>query len=60
MALTTVHIMFDKEKVLALQMFLPRKNTTLEAELQKKMDDLYRKKVPEAVRSFIDNHEEKS
>lgn len=60
MAQTTVHIMFDKEKVAALQMFLPRKNTTLEAELQKKMDDLYQKKVPEAVRSFIDNHEEKS
>ena len=49
MAQTTVHIMFDKEKVAALQMFL-----------QKKMDDLYRRKVPEAVRSFIDNHEEKS
>ena len=60
MAQTTVHIMFDKEKVAALQMFLPRKNTTLEAELQKKMDDLYRRKVPEAVRSFIENHEEKS
>ncbi len=60
MAQTTVHIMFDKEKVAALQMFLPRKNTTLEAELQKKMDDLYRKKVPETVRAFIENHEEKS
>ena len=50
---TAVSIMYDREKVDALRVYLGHKNTTLDIELEKAMDTLYGKVVPNIVREFI-------
>lgn len=55
---TTVGVPFDKEKMVALQIYLEQKNTTLDIELSKTMDSLYSKVVPNLVRDFIQKKEE--
>lgn len=55
---TTVSVPFDKEKTVALQIYLGQKNTTLDIELGKSMDSLYSKIVPNLVRDFIQKKEE--
>ncbi len=57
---TTVGVPFDKEKTVALQIYLEQKNTTLDIELSKTMDSLYSKVVPNLVRDFIQKKEEMS
>ena len=55
---TVVAVPFDKEKAVALQIYLGQKNTTLDIELGKTMDSLYSKFVPNLVRDFIQKKEE--
>ena len=55
---TAVSIMYDREKVDALRVYLGHKNTTLDIELSKTMDSLYSKVVPNLVRDFIQKKEE--
>ena len=55
---TTVSVPFDKEKTVALQIYLEQKNTTLDIELSKTMDSLYSKVVPNLVRDFIQKKED--
>ena len=55
---TTVTVPFDKEKTVALQIYLGQKNTTLDIELSKTMDSLYSKVVPNLVRDFIQKKDE--
>ena len=50
---TTVTIKFDQEKVDAMRVYLGHKNSYLEVELEKAMDTLYGKVVPNIVREFI-------
>lgn len=54
----TVSFPFDREKVVALQIYMGHKNTTLDIELMKTMDSLYNKYVPNLVREFIKEKEE--
>ena len=55
---STVTVQFDREKVDALKIYLGHKNTTIDIELQKTMDSLYSKVVPNLVREFIKEKEE--
>ena len=55
---STVTVQFDREKVDALKIYLGHKNTTIDIELQKTMDSLYSKVVPNLVRDFIQKKEE--
>ena len=55
---STVTVQFDREKVDALKIYLGHKNTTIDIELQKTMDSLYGKVVPNLVREFIKEKEE--
>ena len=55
---TTVTVPFDKEKAVALQIYLGQKNTTLDIELGRAMDSLYSKFVPNLVKEFIQKKEE--
>lgn len=55
---TTVYVPFDKEKTVALLLYLGQKNTTLDIELGKAMDSLYSKFVPNLVKEFIQKKEE--
>ena len=55
---TALSIMYDREKVDALRVYLGHKNTTLDIELEKAMDSLYGKVVPNLVREFIKEKEE--
>lgn len=49
-----VSIAVSGEKLSALEMYLVQKNTTLTAELEKFMEQLYMKHVPQNVRDYID------
>ncbi len=44
----------SEERLSAIEMYLEQKNTTLAAELDKYIDQLYLKTVPQNVRDFID------
>lgn len=55
---STVTVQFDREKVDALKIYLGHKNTSIDIELQKTMDSLYCKFVPNLVRDFIQKKEE--
>ena len=55
---STVTVQFDREKVDALKIYLGHKNTTIDIELQKSMEALYTKFVPNLVREFIKKKEE--
>ena len=55
---TSVSVTFDKEKVDALRIYIQQKNSTIDIELQKSMEALYTKFVPNLVREFIKKKEE--
>ena len=50
----SVTVSVSEERLSAIGMYLEQKNTTLEAELDKYIDQLYLKTVPQNVRDFID------
>ncbi|MCM1271724.1 MAG: DUF6103 family protein [Ruminococcus flavefaciens] len=50
----SVTVAVHEEKLSAIEMYLEQKNTTLAAELDKYVDQLYGKIVPQNVRDFID------
>ena len=47
---TTIEFSFDDAKLDAINIFLKDKNATLSEELDRFMDALYKKHVPQAVR----------
>ena len=49
-----VTIAIHEEKLAAMEMYLPQKNTTLTAELDRFVEQLYSRAVPQNVRDFID------
>lgn len=50
----SISISVNEEKLSAIEMYLEQKNSTLTAELDKYIDQLYQKNVPQNVRDFID------
>ena len=50
----SVTVSVNEKKLSAIEMYLEQKNTTLAAELEKNVDQLYGKGVPQNVRDFID------
>ena len=50
----SVTVNVNEEKLSAIEMYLEQKNTTLAAELDKYIEQLYSKVVPQNVRNFID------
>lgn len=50
----SVSISVNEEKLSAVEMYLEQKNTTLAAELDKYVEQLYQKNVPQNIRDFID------
>ena len=50
----SVTVNVNEKKLSAIEMYLEQKNTTLAAELEKYVDQLYGKVVPQNVRDFID------
>ena len=55
---TSVSVTFDKEKVDALRIYILQKNSSIDVELQKSMEALYTKFVPNLLREFIKKKEE--
>ena len=55
---TSVSVTFDKEKVDALRIYILQKNSSIDVELQKSMEALYTKYVPNILREFIKKKEE--
>lgn len=49
-----ISISVGEEKLSAIEMYLEQKNTTLAAELDKYVEQLYQKNVPQNVRDFIE------
>ena len=54
---TTIEFSFDDAKLDAINIFLKDKNATLNDELERFMDSLYKDYVPQEVRSFIEKKE---
>lgn len=50
----SISISIDSEKLSALQIYLEQKNLKLTDELEKQVDALFLKHVPQNVRNFID------
>lgn len=50
----SVTVNVNEEKLSAIKMYLEQKSTTLAAELDKYIEQLYSKVVPQNVRDFID------
>lgn len=50
----TVSVQISEEKLSAIEMYLEQKNTTLAAELDKYVEQLYGKVVPQVVRDYIE------
>ena len=50
----SVTVNVNEKKLSAIEMYLEQKNTTLAAELDKYIEQLYSKVVPQNVRNFID------
>lgn len=48
-----IQITFEEEKLRALRRYIARRDSTLEAELQKAAQRLYEKVVPAAVQEYI-------
>ena len=49
----TIQITFEEEKLRALRRYIAKRDSTLEAELQKAAQRLYEKVVPAAVKEYI-------
>ena len=50
----SVTVSVNEKKLSVIEMYLEQKNTTLAAELDKYIEQLYSKVVPQNVRDFID------
>ena len=50
----SVSITISEEKLSAIEMYLEQKNTTLSSELDKQVEQIYSKVVPQNVREYID------
>ena len=50
-----IQITFEEEKLRALRRYIAKRDSTLEAELQKAAQRLYEKVVPAAVKEYISN-----
>ena len=50
---TNIQITFEEEKLRALRRYIAKRDSTLEAELQKATQRLYEKVVPAAVKEYI-------
>ena len=50
----SVSFEYDEERIKALKKYLEAKNSSLEAEIFKAMDNLYHKTVPAGVREYLD------
>ena len=50
---TNIQITFEEEKLRALRRYIAKRDSTLEAELQKAAQRLYEKVVPAAVREYV-------
>jgi hypothetical protein len=50
----SVSVSISEEKFSAIEMYLEQKNTTLATELDKYVEQIYSKNVPQNVRDFID------
>ena len=48
-----IQITFEEEKLRALRRYIAKRDSTLEAELQKAAQRLYKKVVPAAVQEYI-------
>ncbi|MBR1382328.1 MAG: hypothetical protein IJ555_00720 [Ruminococcus sp.] len=50
----TISVQISEEKLSAIEMYLEQKNTTLATELDKYVEQLYGKVVPQVVRDYIE------
>ena len=50
----TISIQISEEKLSAIEMYLEQKNTTLAAEMDKYVEQIYGKVVPQVVRDYIE------
>ena len=50
-----IQITFEEEKLRALRRYIAKRDSTLEAELQKAAQRLYEKVVPTAVQEYIND-----
>ena len=53
-----IQITFEEEKLRALRRYIAKRDSTLEAELQKAAQRLYEKVVPTAVQEYISDCEQ--
>lgn len=53
-----IQITFEEEKLRALRRYIAKRDSTLEAELQKAAQRLYEKVVPAAVQEYIRDGEQ--
>ena len=49
----TINVQLSEEKLSAIEMYLEQKNTTLSAELDKQVEQIFLKVVPQNVREYI-------
>lgn len=50
----SITVQIPDEKLAAVEMYLEQKNTTLAAELDKQVEQIYTKVVPQNVREYIE------
>lgn len=50
----SITVQIPEEKLSAIEMYLEQKNTTLVAELDKQVEQIYSKVVPQNVREYIE------
>ena len=50
----SITIQIPEEKLSAIEMYLEQKNTTLAVELDKQVEQIYTKVVPQNVREYIE------
>lgn len=50
----TISVQIPEQKMSAIEMYLEQKNSTLAAELDKYVEQLYGKVVPQVVRDYIE------
>lgn len=56
----TLQISFDSEKLGALKLYMDKKDTSLETEMNVAMNKFYEKHVPAPVREYIQNRLEEA
>ena len=50
-----IMIPFESEQLAALDFSLKKKNTSVQAQMEKTLQELYETEVPEAVREYLDS-----